>query len=102
MRKLSLVLALPLFPLLLLFTGCGATASPAQPDDAAIAPDPEITATSAAESGGRPWAEFSESEIDLGIVPLNAWVEHRFILTNTGDADLHILGNVAIQLVAGC
>ncbi len=99
MRKLSLISAL--LPLMLFIVACGTTAAPAAPASRP-APDPEILSYAPAEAATLPRAEFSETEIDLGVVGLNTWTEHRYTLRNTGDADLHVVEPLGVKVIAGC
>ncbi|MDP6349529.1 MAG: hypothetical protein QF719_06600 [Chloroflexota bacterium] len=99
MRKLSLLPAL--LPPILFIVACGATAAPAAPA-ARPAADPEILSSSPAEAVALPRAEFSETEIDLGVVGLNTWNEHRYTLRNTGEADLHVVEPIGVKVIAGC
>ncbi len=67
---------------------------------------PEIIETRSESHGGEPFEggarlHFPVDSIDMGQVPLNTNVGYAFVMTNTGDAAIHI-EDASVSILEGC
>ena len=62
----------------------------------------ENPAWEAATSAAGPRAVFRETEVDVGRVSLNTWVQYRYTLRNSGDQTLRVLEPPGIEVLEGC